>query len=90
MAYDEELMMRDMEIGLSITPEQGKLSYLTNVQFRVLAIAATALVIIAFFATLYFYILPSHIKNRVFGISNSDAASSKTVWVEGILVEARN
>ena len=30
MAYDEELMMREMQIGLSITPEQGKLSYLSN------------------------------------------------------------
>ena len=30
MAYDEELMMREVDIGLSITPEQGKHSLFTN------------------------------------------------------------
>ena len=30
MAYDEELMMREVQIGLSITPEQGKLSTLST------------------------------------------------------------
>lgn len=79
MAYDEELMMREMEIGLSITPEQGKLSYLNNTQFRMLAIFATLVVIISFFATLYHFVLPSHIKERVFGIANADSDALKTV-----------
>ena len=30
MAYDEELMMREVEIGLAIFPEQGKLTFFKN------------------------------------------------------------
>jgi len=79
MAYDEELMMREMDIGLSITPEQGKNSWFkSNAQFQIVAVLATALVIVAFFVALYFLVLPAHIKNSVFGIAN-DVATAKHV-----------
>jgi len=67
MAYDEELMMRELEIGLSISPEVGKGSvFSSNSQFLMLAIGATALVVAAFFVALYTFILPQHIKHKVF------------------------
>ena len=73
MAYDEELMMRELEIGLSIFPEVGKGSLFgSNQQFLTVAIIATAVVIIVFFAALYTFILPEHIKDKVFGLTNKE------------------
>ena len=78
MAYDEELMMREMEIGLSISPEQGKHSYFgSSQQFMIVAIVATIAVIIAFFVFLYQFVLPAHIKNKVFGITNEDPSTKQ-------------
>ena len=71
MAYDEELMMKEVDIGLSITPEQGPHSLVTNFQYRVFAIAATAVVVIAFFLSMYFFVLPAHIKDKVFGFNSA-------------------
>jgi len=73
MAYDDEVLMSHIDIGLSIRPEQGKdNSLFDNGTFRTLALSASALIVIAFFAVLYLFILPKHMKDRVFGISNSD------------------
>lgn len=41
------------------------------------AIVATILVIIAFFTALYFFVLPNHIKNKVFGINNADTPAKE-------------
>ena len=71
MAYDEELMMREVDIGLSITPEQGPHSIVTNSQFQLFAFTATALVVVAFFLSMYFFVLPAHIKDRVFGLDSN-------------------
>lgn len=74
MAYDEELMMRELEIGLSIFPEVGKASlFANNAQFLAVAITGTAVVMILFFAALYAFILPDHVKDKVFGFSNRSA-----------------
>jgi len=73
MAYDEELMMRELEIGLSISPDIGKGSFFSsNQQFLTVAVIATAVVIVLFFAALYTFILPEHIKDKVFGLSNKE------------------
>ena len=59
MAYDEELMMREVEIGLAIFPEQGKLTiFKSQTQYLIFAVIATILVVVAFIAALYFYVLP--------------------------------
>ena len=59
MAYDEELMMREVEIGLAIFPEQGKLTFFKNqTQYLIFAVIATILVVVAFITALYFYVLP--------------------------------
>ena len=73
MAYDEELMMRELEIGLSIFPEVSKTSlFSSNQQFLIVAILATAIVVAVFFVALYTFILPEHIKDKVFGLSNKE------------------
>lgn len=81
MAYDEELMMREVEIGLSITPDIGKASvFSSKSQFLMIAILATAIVVTTFFAVLYKFILPEHIRDKIFGCNNRTADEEKSVW----------
>ena len=74
MAYDDELMMQEVEVGLTIYPEQGKLSlFSTHASFLIVAVISTVIVLVAFFLALYFFVLPDHMRKNVFGIANKDA-----------------
>ena len=75
MAYDDELMMQEVDVGLTIYPEQGKLTFFpTHASFLTVAIICTVIVLAAFFSALYFFVLPDHVRKNVFGITNNDAA----------------
>ena len=77
MAYDEDLMLENLQIGLQLWPEHGKASlFQSRPLFLVVAYLASAALLSAFLVALYKWVLPAHIKNRIFGVANSDAATS--------------
>lgn len=78
MAYDEALMLRDVEVSLSLMPDLGKDSWFkTNAEYDFAMVSAEVVVIIAFLAAIYFFVLPKHIRNLVFGIGGCNKEDEK-------------
>ena len=80
MAYDEELMLQDLEVGLEMTPGLHRNSFFqSSSEYKLYGVLATAVVLVSFLCALYHCILPEHIRDSVFGVSNKKAAEPSKI-----------
>lgn len=73
LAYDEETLYQESEVALELI-SNSTLSSISRVNSNLVSILIGLVGIIIFVATVYFYILPDHVKNKIFGLNENQKA----------------